>query len=192
MNARVLLSVLLLAGSAGAAPSKAPPHATARPAPTTKKLTPSEIERAGREAIAASAPRLPKSARIVAIRCATTPEVPIALSKVTIDVTPAPKKAGSIVTTAVLVFWRDADVGARVPITIELDVPASALVSDAPKGTPVTLVVTRGLVEVTAPAVTSADADVGDVIQVLLKPSGRAMKAKLVAKDRAVIVEEPS
>jgi hypothetical protein len=51
-------------------------------------------------------------------------------------------------------------------------------------------VVSRGLVEVTTPAVTSADADIGDVVQVLLRPSGRALRAELVAKDRALALED--
>jgi flagella basal body P-ring formation protein FlgA len=64
------------------------------------------------------------------------------------------------------------------------------LVFELVKGAPVTLVVRRGLVEVTAPAVLSVDADVGDIVQVLLRPSGRAMRAHLVAKDRAVALED--
>jgi hypothetical protein len=43
---------------------------------------------------------------------------------------------------------------------------------------------------VSTPAVTAGDADVGDVVQVLLRPSGRALRAQLVAKDRALAVED--
>ncbi len=50
--------------------------------------------------------------------------------------------------------------------------------------------VRRGLIEVSTQAVTSADGDIGDVVQVLLRPSGRALRAQLVARDRSIAVED--
>lgn len=177
-----LFAALLLASVAGVA-NAAPPK-------STKKLSAADVERTAREAIALSAPKLPKHATVSGVRCSSSPEVPAMPTRVTIEVTPPPRRAGSAVpATALLVFYKDNDVAARVPITLELNVPPEALVSDVVKGAPVTIVVTHGLVEITAPGVTSSEGDVGDVIQVLLKPSGRAFRAKLVSKDRAQVIE---
>jgi flagella basal body P-ring formation protein FlgA len=95
-----------------------------------------------------------------------------------------------VAATGVLVFWKESDVVLRIPIHLDLSVPPEALIYDVPKGVALTLVVKRGLVEISTQAVTSSDADVGDVVQVLLRPSGRALRAEIVAKDRAIAVED--
>ena len=158
---------------------------------TTRVPVAGEIAELARGALATSGAKLPKGATITNARPTTETTIPIAPSRVTMELTALPsKRVGKMTTTAVLVFWKDADVAARFPVTLEIAVPAEALVADVPKGAPVMLIVQRGSVEVSAPAVTSADGDVGDVVQVLLKPSGRAMRAQLVAKDRAIATED--
>ena len=197
MRAPVLLLVVALAvtyaPAAPAAPAAPPAKPTAaKPIATTRRPTPNELTEIARTAIATTAAHLPKGATLVAARpsAGAAVEVPLAPSRVTIDVTPPPRRAGTVMATAVLVFWKDAEVSTRVPLHLELAVPPEALVFDVPKGGVLTLVVRRGLVEVSAQAVTSADADVGDVVQVILRPSGRALRAQLVARDRAIAVED--
>lgn len=192
--APLLLLLLALAGEAHAAPpGKAPPTAApVKPAATTRRPVANELTELARTAVTSSGARLPKGAVIVAARPSAggVVEIPIAPSRVTIEVTPPPRRAGAVVATAVLAFWKDADVAARVPLHLDLSVPPEALVFDVPKGGVLTLVVRRGLIEVTTQAVASADGDIGDVVQVLLRPSGRALRAQIVAKDRAVAVED--
>jgi len=198
MRAPVVLLVLALAsGYAGAAPGAPPaPKASAtapgKPAPTTRRPVANELTELARTAVATSAARLPKGATIVAARSTNGAmvEIPVAPSRVTIDVTPPPRRAGAVTATAVLVFWKDSEVSARVPLRLELSVPPEALVFDVPKGGVLTLVVRRGLIEVSTQAVTSADGDIGDVVQVLLRPSGRVLRAQLVSRDRAIAVED--
>lgn len=198
MRAHVVLLVLALAGGyAGSAPA-APPAASAKAttpaakAPSTRRPVANELTELARTAIVSSAARLPKGATLVAARASAGAalEIPVAPSRVTIEITPPPRRAGAVVATAVLVFWRDAEVSARVPLHLDLSVPPEALVFDVPKGGVLTLVVRRGLIEVSVQAVTSADGDVGDVVQVLLRPSGRVLRAQLVARDRAIAVED--
>lgn len=192
MRARILVLFALLAGTAQAAPpAKAPKPTETKPARTRQPVA-NELTELARTAITASNARLPKGATLVAARPSTSGivELPVAPSRVTIEITPPPRRAGTVTAAAVLVFWKDADVAARVPLHLDLSVPPGALVFDVPKGGSLTLIVRRGLVEVSAQAVTSADADVGDVVQVLLRPSGRALKAQIVAKDRALALED--
>jgi hypothetical protein len=220
MRAHAVLTVLaLLVGSAASAP--AAPRAKARPAPTQTAGAPSpavtqpsgtrhpvanELTELARTALASSLVRLPKGATLLAARpsAASNVEIPVAPSRISIDLTQPARRVGPVTATAVLVFWKDADgafpalagarstseVSARIPLHLDLSVPPEALVYDVPKGGAVTLVVRRGLVEVTTQAVAAADADIGDVVQVLLRPSGRALRAQIVAKDRAVAVED--
>lgn len=192
---RTIFALLVLLGggahadSALAEGTKPPAHG-ARPAPTARPPSSVALTEITRAAIAASGARLPKGATIAAVHATASVDVPATRDRVTIEVTAPPRRAGSVNTTAVLTFWKAADVTARLPIIIELSVPPEALVFDVSKGAPLSLVVRRGLVEVTAPAVLAADADVGDVVQVLLRPSGRALRAQLVTKDRALAVED--
>jgi len=167
--------------------------AAGKPAPTMRRLQASEVTELARAAITAGGSRLPKGATLVTARATlATPatEIPIAPSRISLEVTPPARKAGPVRATGVLVFWRDVEVAARLPVQLDLSVSPEALVYDVPKGATVTVVVRRGLVEVSSTAVSSADADVGDVVQLLLRPSGRAIRATVIAKDRAVAVED--
>ena len=168
----------------GARPAPATRPTTTRPAPAPSLA---EITRA---ALAASGARLPKGATVTAVHATAAVEVPATRDRVTIEVTAPARRAGSVSTPALLTFWKAADITARLPVIVELSVPPEALVFEVVKGAALSLVVRRGLVEVTAPAVLAVDADVGDVVQVLLRPSGRALRAQLVAKDRAVAVDD--
>jgi hypothetical protein len=183
--------------------STSAPTSTSTPTPTSssssiplgarpgmRRLSAADVERTAREAIAASAPKLPKNARVTAIRCAVSPEVPADPTRLAIEVTPPPRRAGPVAAVALLVFYKDEAIAARVPVTLDLDVPPGSELADVAKGSTVTLVVSRGLVEVSTQASTSTDADIGDVVQVVIKPAGRALRARIVAKDRALAIED--
>jgi hypothetical protein len=183
MKLRPLIALLSLLAASAANADAAPP--------TTRKPVSGELTELARTALASSATHVPKHSKLLAARAASANvEIPLAPTRVTIDLTPPARKAGNVTATGVLVFWKDADVSARVPLYLDLSVPPEALVYDVPKGAVVTLVVQRGAVEVSAPAVAAADADIGDIVQVLLRPSGRALRAQLVTKDRALAVED--
>jgi hypothetical protein len=190
----IALAVLAAAAQAAAAAPTTKPAASAAPASpiATRSPVAGELAELARTALSSSVVRLPKGATVLAAHPSSAGKVlvPIAPSHVTIDVTPPARRAGPVTATAVLVFWKDADIAARIPLRLDLSVPPEALVYDVAKGRFVTVVVRRGLVEVTAPAVASSDGDVGDVIQVLLRPSGRALRAEIISKDRAVAVED--
>ena len=175
---------------ARAAATNAPRSQPAPPPRTTRRIPPAELLAVVQTAIVTSGARLPKGATVATARTAASVEVPIAPSRVTIDVTTPARRVGTVQTTATLSFWNESELTARLPVSLELTVPPGALIYDVSKGGSVTVVIRRGLVEVSAPAVASADGDVGDVVQVLLRPSGRALRAQLIAKDRAVAVED--
>jgi hypothetical protein len=193
---RTLLAIVLmmLGATGGGDAFAAPPARHEKPAvpATWRRLAPGELAALARGALASSNVRLPKGAKVTAARPSTEGEVlvPIAPTRITIDLTPPARRVGKVITAAVLVFWKDADIVARTPLRLDLTVPPEAMVFDVPKGGVVTLVVRRGLVEVSTPAVTSVEADVGDVVQVLLRPSGRALRAEIVAPARAIAVED--
>jgi hypothetical protein len=155
----------------------------------TRTLTAAEVERLVRDALPPE--RLPRGAALAAVRPPRALEVPAGWSAVAAELPRAPRRAGPFATTAYVSFLLDGDTLARVPVPIELTLPAGAATPDLARGAAVTLAVRRGLVEVRASASAGADADVGDTLPVVLRPAGRVIRARLVARDLAVALEEP-
>lgn len=133
---------------------------------------------------------LPKGATIGNVR-AMQADVPEGFDKVAVELPPLPRRAGQVPATAQMSFFLEGVPIAKVAVPLEIVVPAEALVPDVAKGAPLVLLVRRGLVEVSVPGVASASADIGATVSVLLKSSGRLVRARIVDKEHAVSVEEP-
>lgn len=117
-------------------------------------------------------------------------QVPDGYDKVTVELAALQKKSGTVNVTATVAFLTDNEISARITVPVELSVPAEALIPDVAKGGSITLVVKKGLVEVSIPATAAADGDLGTIVPIMLKPSGRIVRAKMIDKDHAVSVEE--
>ena len=119
-------------------------------------------------------------------------EVAEGYARVDVEVPRAPKRAGAFATSAVLSFIdTDGQVLSRVAVPIVLAVSEEGAAYDTPRGTAVTLVVRRNLVEVRVPGVATVDGDVGDPVPVQLRSSGRLLHARLVSRDEALATEAP-
>jgi flagella basal body P-ring formation protein FlgA len=119
-------------------------------------------------------------------------EVAEGYARVDVEVPRAPKRAGAFATSAVLSFIdTDGQVLSRVAVPIVLAVSEEGAAYDTPRGTAVTLVVRRNLVEVRVPGVATVDGDVGDAVSVQLRSSGRLLHARLVSRDEALATEAP-
>jgi hypothetical protein len=117
-------------------------------------------------------------------------DVPAGFDHVTAELPAPTRRAGSVNVVATVSFYSDSEIAARITVPVELLVSAEALVPDVAKGATITLVVQRGLVEVSIPGTAAADGDLGGVLPVMLKPSGRIVRARIVDKDHAVSVED--
>ncbi len=147
-----------------------------------------ELERLVRDALA---DHLPRGAVLGAVRAPRTVAVPDGYATVAATVPRPPRRAGVYATAATVTFVRGTEVLAQVSVPVDLNLGPDAAVPDAARGAPVRLVVRRGLVEVTVGAEVGADADIGDTLPVVLHPSGRVVRARLVEPDRAVVLEAP-
>lgn len=106
---------------------------------------------------------------------------------VTATVPKPPRHEGEWSTTVILAFDAGGQRVARVALPAVFDVSAEGARPDLGKGEPVTLIVRSGLVEIAARAVAGDNADVGDTFPVTLRPSGKVVRARLVARDRALL-----
>lgn len=153
-----------------------------------KRVAPAEVNALVRDA--AKTRTLPRGVTLDDVRAERPIDVIDGWSHVDVDLPRPPKKAGAFATVAVLSFFgADAEVLARVPVPVQLGVSAEGIAFDAPRGTPITLIIRRPLVEVRVGAFAGADADVGDAVPVQLRPSGRVVPARLLNKDEALATE---
>jgi hypothetical protein len=174
------------AGANATPPKKIP--AQVRVSRKTKKLSAAEVGGAIRTALAAT--KLPRGASLSSVR-ANAAEVPADFQKVSVELPTIPRKAGPITVQATVSFLGDEGAVVQKTLTpIALVLPPEAAFAEIAKGAPIALVVRRGLVEVTTPGVAAADADIGAILPVTIKPSGRVLRARAIDKDHAVALED--
>lgn len=132
---------------------------------------------------------LPRGASLAAVRPSAAVEIPAGWDTVRAKLPQRPHHPGVVRSTALLTFTAGADTLASLPVPIELSLTAEGAAWDLPRGGVVKVVVRRGAVEIEAPAVAGADADVGSVLPVTLKASGRVVRVKLLDREHAELVE---
>lgn len=152
-----------------------------------RRLGASEVAAAIRDDLAERP--MPKNASVVAIR-ANAVEVASDFRRARVDLPPLPRRPGKITVQAKVTFVDGEDAALfRTLVPIDLELPPGAAFPDIPRGSAISLVVKKGLLEVSVPAVAAIDADVGTILPVTLRPSGRVVRARAVDKDHAVAVE---
>jgi hypothetical protein len=148
-----------------------------------RRLGAAELERLAVGALARSG--LPRGVSVTAVRPPPSAVVPVGFDRVEVALGRPPRREGSWSTVVPLELFVGAEEIARVPLQLQLRLGAEAARPDVPHGTALTLVVVRGGVEVSTAAVAGADADVGDVVTVSVRATGKVVRARIVAPDRA-------
>ena len=147
-------------------------------------LTTERLGELTREAVLAAG--LKAGLRLKTVKAPPRIRVAAGFTRVSAKVARPPRRTGEWTTTVVLSFEAEEQLLARVAVPVVFDVSAEAALPDASKGQMLTVVVMAGLVEIRAKGVAGDNANVGDVLPITLRPSGRVVRARLVAKDRAV------
>lgn len=154
----------------------------------TKKLTTNDVATAVRANLG-SRP-MPRGATISNIR-ASAVEVAGDFQRVDVELAPLPRRAGAVTVQARVTFLGDEEAPLfKTLVPVELLLPPEAAFPEIARGAPISVVVKKGLVEVSVPGVAAADADVGSFLPVTLKPSGRVLRARAIDKDHAVVSED--
>lgn len=173
--------------TAAGAPSVPRLPAQFRIARKGKRLATTDVDKLVRDAIDPT--RIPRGATLATVR-AIALAVPDGYDRVTVDLPTLPRRAGTVTVTAAVAFLAQGEVLARITVPVDFTVTAEALVPDVAKGAAITLLVRRGLVEVSIGAVAGSDGDAGGTIPVLLKPSGRVVRSRVIDKEHALSLEE--
>ncbi len=117
--------------------------------------------------------------------------IPDGWTRTTCELPRPPHRTGTLTSAASLTFYENEQALWRISVPVELALSQEAKLFDVERGSRVTLLIRRGLVEVGASGTTGADADVGDLVPVTLLPSGRTLSARLEDREHAIAVGAP-
>ena len=131
---------------------------------------------------------LPRGVMLRSLRPPARARVPAGYDAVAVKLPKPPRRQGNWATTALVSFEQEGKVLARVVVPVDLVLDETAAQPDVAKGTPLTLLVRRGLIEIRVKVVAGANADVGDIFPVQMRPSGRVLRAKLTSRQIAEVV----
>lgn len=175
------------ADAKAAPPKKIPEHV--RVSRKTRKLTANDVDNAVRTAIASQ--KLPRHAELIKVRGSAT-EVADDFDHVNVELPSSlPRRAGPTTISATVTFVSAENETPiyRTIVPLDISLPPEAAFAEVAKGAPISLVIRKGLVEISMPGVAAIDADIGGVCPVTLRPSGRVIRARVIDKEHAVAEE---
>jgi hypothetical protein len=153
-----------------------------------KRLWPADLELIVRDALSG---KMSPGVSLSAVHPQQFVDVPEGCTRVTADLTRPPHRTGPFPSTVRVTFYDAAQALWILTVPVDLTLSEQAAVPDVQRGARVTLVIRRGLVEVSSAATAGGDADVGGLVPVVLHPSGRVIQARLEDKDHAIAVDAP-
>jgi Chaperone for flagella basal body P-ring formation len=101
-----------------------------------------------------------------------------------------PHQRGPSQTSAMIELVSEDGVVIKLPVPISVEIGEAAAHADVPRGFRLELVYERGAIKIATTGVALSDADVGDTTQMSLIATGRVVRAKVLTRDRAEIVEQ--
>jgi hypothetical protein len=115
--------------------------------------------------------------------------VPPSASVGTVEIPRHPRQKGPFRTTASVQMVADGNIVARVPVPIVLEISEEAARPDVARGSRIGLVIDRRSLRIMTQGSCLLDANIGDVVSVLVVPTNRVVKAKITSRDEAHMVE---
>jgi hypothetical protein len=153
-----------------------------------KRLEVADIEQIVRQGLSGG---LTRGVTLDSVHPPTPVSVPDGWTTVKIDVPRPPRRTGTIACEASVTFYENSQALWMMSVPVELLLSHEAAVADVAHGARLALVIRRGLVEVSASGTAGADADIGELVPVILHPSGRTVLARLEDSDHAIAVDGP-
>ncbi|MBM4361091.1 MAG: flagella basal body P-ring formation protein FlgA [Deltaproteobacteria bacterium] len=119
------------------------------------------------------------------LRARTKLVVPPGVSAGRVELPKAPRRSGLFQTTVSVPLLHDGEVLSRVALSATLDVAPEAARALVARGARVTLVIETGSARIGATGVALRDADLGDVADFRVERTGKLVRARVEAADRA-------
>jgi hypothetical protein len=151
-----------------------------------KRVTPAELTTLVTPAIVQS---LPPGVALTKVQPTYEVVVPPSASVGPVEIPRHPRQKGPFRTTATVQMVADGEIVARVPVPVVLEVSEEAARPDVARGARIGLVIDRRSLRIMTQASCMLDANVGDIVNVLVVPTNRVVKAKITSRDEAQMVE---
>jgi len=100
-----------------------------------------------------------------------------------------PRRAGRARVTVTVELSEQGHVAARVPLSVTVEIGEQAARPDVPKGTALRLLLTRGAIVITAPGVVLSDANVGDTVRAVIRPTGKTVRVVVTSAQEGKVVD---
>ncbi len=163
--------------------------------PASMRITTASVRIAARDVEALVAPSIERALGRGVRLTRAEPRLELVLPKRyemgTAVVPKPPRHAGPFRTTAMVEVTSDGRVVARVLVPVVLEVGEEAAHPDVARGGRIAVVIETGGFLIRATATALRDGNVGDVVQVVVANTGRTVRARLVSKEEARLVEGP-
>ena len=135
--------------------------------------------------------RLPKGTTLGEVRPLPSVVLPDGWTDIYCDLPRPPHRTGPLASAVTLSFFEGDRALWSLSVAVDLLLSKEATVYDVPRGSRVTFMIRRGLVEVSSTGTVTTDADIGSVAPVVVMPSGRSLLARLEDAHTAVMVDTP-
>jgi len=160
--------------------------ASIRVVAAAKRVTPGELTALVTPAIVQT---LPPGVALTKVQPTYEVVVPPSATVGPVEIPRHPRQKGPFRTTATVQMLADGEIVARVPVPVVLEVSEEAARPDVARGARIGLVIDRRSLRIMTQASCMLDANVGDVVNVLVVPTNRVVKAKITSRDEAQMVE---
>ena len=152
----------------------------------SKRVTPAELAILITPVIVQN---LPQGVGLVKVTPGYDVVIPPSATVGNVDIPRHPRQKGPFRTTATVHIVADGDVVARVPVPVILEVSEAAARPDVARGSRIGLIIDRRSLRIMTQGSCMLDANIGDVVNVLVTATSRVVKAKITSRDEAQIVE---
>jgi len=153
---------------------------------SAKRVTPAELTAIITPAIVQ---RLPTGVALTKVQPGYDIVVPPSATVGPIEIPRHPRQKGPFRTTANVQMVADGEIVARVPVPIILEVSEEGARPDVARGARIGLVIDRRSLRIMTQGSCLLDANIGDVVSVLVVSTNRVVKAKITSRDEARMVE---
>jgi len=161
--------------------------------PTTVRVT-SAARRWNTEELASAATpvllaTLPTGINVKRARATTKVVTSPSATITAVRVPKLPRREGEYLTTATIELSNDGQIVARIPLSLTLEISASAALPAVGKGSRVQLMIESGPARITATAVALSDGEVGDTLQFRVASTMKILYGKLLDPTLARVVQ---
>jgi hypothetical protein len=171
--------------ASGADPSRLAVPATVRVETEAERWTPVDVSARATEHVNAA---LKRGVELLKVRATQGAVVPLGTTVQGVSLR-IPKRAGTHQLSGMVELVHDGEIVGRVPLAVSITVSEAALEPTVRRGALVSVYVEHGNARVGASASALADTDAGEVAWFKVSSTGKVIKARVEAPDRAKVVQ---